>query len=129
MNSLVAKANRRPSPTAMSTHWTALRTYMRWPARVVVIPIVVTTCCILETIFWYGTTSGEFCVLSYAMDMKMEGFKTIWADREETGCVVLFARRRRREAPRASLSRAPPAPRRTRRGCSGRGESSCWRSR
>lgn len=49
---------------------------------------------ILEALLLYATTSGEFCQSAWSMDMKMEGFKTIWADRSQTGCVVLFVRDR-----------------------------------
>ena len=110
--------------------WTRFITYMRWPARVVAIPAVVAACALLETFFLYATTSGEFCSYAMSMDMKMEGFKTIWADREMTSCVVLFARLRRpreRDA-RARDDRRVPR-RRTRRGSCARGESSCSPSR
>lgn len=75
--------------------WNTFQSHARWPQRVIAIPIVVAFCTLVEMIFLYATTSGEFCSYSMAMDMKMEGFKSIWVDRELTSCVVLFARPRR----------------------------------
>lgn len=74
----------------MSGLWLDFRQYMKWPARVVVIPAAVGLCTLLECFFLYATTSGEFCAYDMAMDMKMEGFKTIWVDRESTSCITLF---------------------------------------
>lgn len=58
--------------------------------RALLIPVVLVSLSLLEALLLWGTTSGEFCSKVDAVDMKMEGFKTIWADRTQTGCVVLF---------------------------------------
>ncbi|KAJ8599896.1 hypothetical protein CTAYLR_002814 [Chrysophaeum taylorii] len=58
--------------------------------RVVIIGVGILACALVEAALLWGTTSGEFCNGNYSMDMKMEGFKTIWVDRGDTGCVVMF---------------------------------------
>lgn len=54
-----------------------------------VLSVGVATTAIISIIVAASTGSDTFCVTSWAMDMHMYGFKSIWSS--DIGCVILFA--------------------------------------